>query len=105
MLLQRGWRGRAVGALGHGAYSATVRALREMNACPTPLEKAERVLKALNFLAVEVAAVLQAEASGASEEIAADELLPLFVFVLVRRDRGLHSISARLTSDGGRVLV
>ena len=81
-LIQQAWRGRACGPLGCGPYRRTVNALREMSACSTPLHKAERVLRALNFLTLECGKVLQAEAS--SDEIAADELLPLFVFVLIR---------------------
>ena len=55
------------------------------------------MLRALNLLALEVAAVLQSEAGA--EEIAADELLPLFVFVLVRaRVPSLYSQS-RFVSD------
>lgn len=55
------------------------------------------MLRALNLLALEVAAVLQSEAGA--EEIAADELLPLFVFVLVRaRVPSLYS-QARFVSD------
>ena len=81
-LIQQAWRGRACGPLGCGPYRRTVNALREMSACSTPLHKAEHVLRALNFLTLECGKVLQAEAS--SDEIAADELLPLFVFVLIR---------------------
>ena len=81
-LIQQAWCGRACGPLGCGPYRRTVNALREMSACSTPLHKAEHVLRALNFLTLECGKVLQAEAS--SDEIAADELLPLFVFVLIR---------------------
>ena len=94
-LIQQAWRGRACGPLGCGPYRRTVNALREMSACSTPLHKAERVLRALNFLTLECGKVLQAEAS--SDEIAADELLPLFVFVLIRAQvllshaRSLHA--------------
>ena len=81
-IIQQAWRGRSVGPLGHGPFRKTVAALRELAELPTPVLKAERVLRALNLLALEVAGLLQAESSA--EEIAADELLPLFVFVLVR---------------------
>ena len=51
-------------------------------------------LRTLNLLALEVATVLQTEASA--EEIAADELLPLFVFALVRA-RVPHTLGFHLS--------
>ena len=96
-MIQFAWRGRAVGPLGLGPYRRAVGALRELPPICTPLTKAEKVLRSLNLLALEVSAVLQTH--GSSEEIAADELLPLFVFVLVRaRVPSLYS-QARIISD------
>ena len=96
-MIQFAWRGRAVGPLGLGPYKRAVGALRELPPICTPITKAEKVLRSLNLLALEVSAVLQTH--GSSEEIAADELLPLFVFVLVRaRVPSLYS-QARIISD------
>ena len=92
--LQHAWRGRACGLHGCGPYRRTVGALREMTDCSTPVGKVECVLRALNLLALDLAAVMPA-----AEEITADELLPLFVFVLIRaRVTKLYS-QARFIAD------
>lgn len=62
-----------------------------------PLPPPIQVLRTLNLLALEVSSVLHAEASP--EEIAADELLPLFVFVIVRARVAHLYTQARFVSD------
>ena len=116
LTIQQCWRG-----WGGGAYPKTVSALRELATLASPMEKAECVLRALNLLAFEAARRLQAAAAaarqrdgtanstrdasasnnagGECDQLSADEILPLFVFALVRARVPCLYAEARLLAD------
>ena len=91
-LVQRAWR-----CWHGGPYVKSVTTLRLLSLQASPLQKAECVLGCLNNLALEAADRLRAK--DAAAEVAADELLPLLVFVLVRARAPLLSSEVRLMAD------